>query len=245
MDGTGAVVQACDEPSLRAAIAQGGTVSFGCSGTITLTQAITITTNVTLTGVGAVVTISGGDKTRMFDVSPGVEFQLSSLRLTGGFASYGGAISNGGGRLMLTAVTVVSNNAGPPRPFLVVGPGAGAAIYSASGEVVATDCTFASNVVFAANGFGAPTPARGGAICVESGMLTLTRCNFIQNSATGGTSASSVPGIVGGTDALGGVIFNGGTSSVRRCTFISNEAQRRSCAAQRRAWRAATARQSV
>src|SRR4026207_1166162 len=91
-DGPGAVGQACDEPSLRAAIAQGGTVSFGCSGTITLTQAITITTNVTLTGVGSVVTISGGNKTRLFDVSPGVEFQLSSLRLTGGFANYGGAI---------------------------------------------------------------------------------------------------------------------------------------------------------
>ena len=225
MDGTGAIVQACDEASLRAAISQGGTVTFGCSGTITLTQAITITTNVTLSGVGAVVTLSGGDKTRLFDVSPGVEFQLASLRLTGGFANYGGAISNGGGRLLITAVTVVSNNAGPPRPFLVVGPGAGAAIYSVSGDVVATDCTFASNVVFAANGFGTPTPARGGAICVESGSLTLTRCNFIQNSATGGTPASSAPGIpILGTDALGGAIFNGGTASVRRCTFTSNAA---------------------
>jgi len=225
LDGTGAVVQACDEASLRAAIAAGGTVTFGCSGTITLTQTITITTNVALSGVGAVVTLSGGDKTRLFDVSAGVEFQLSGLRLTGGFANYGGAISNGGGRLLLTAVTVVSNNAGPPRPFLVVGPGAGAAIYSVSGDVVATDCTFASNVVFAANGFGAPTPARGGAICVESGSLTLTRCSFIQNSATGGTPASPAPGIpVPGTDALGGAIFNGGTASVRRCTFMSNEA---------------------
>ena len=225
MDGTGAVVQACDEASLRAAIAQGGTVTFGCSGTITLTQAITITTSVTLNGVGAVVTISGGDRTRLFDVSPGAEFQLSSLRLTGGFANYGGAISNGGGRLVLTGVTVVSNNAGPPRPFMVVGPGAGGAVYSVSGDVVATDCTFASNLVFAANGFGAPTPARGGAICVENGSLTLTRCSFIQNSATGGTPASSAPGVpILGTDALGGTIFNGGTASVRRCTFVSNEA---------------------
>ncbi len=221
----GAVVQACDEASLRAAIAQGGTVSFGCSGTITLTQSITIATNVTLIGVGAVVTISGGDRTRLFDVLPGAEFQLSSLRLTGGFANYGGAISNGGGRLMLTAVTVVSNNAGPGRQFMVVGPGAGAAIYSVAGDVVATDCTFASNVVFAANGFGAPTPARGGAICAESGSLTLTRCSFIQNSTIGGTPASSspVPMPVPGTDAWGGAIFNGGTALVRRCTFVNSE----------------------
>jgi hypothetical protein len=224
-DITAAVVSSCDEGSLRAAIAQGGTVTFGCSGTITLTQAISIRTNVALNGVGAVVTLSGDDRTRLFNVLPGVEFQLSSLTLTRGFANFGGAISNGGGTVVLTAMTVVSNNAGPPRPFMVVGPGAGGAVYSRTGAVSATDCVFSSNAVFAANGFGEPTPARGGAICIDGGTLSLLRCDFTRNSVTGGTPASSGPGIPNfGTDALGGAIFNDGTASVHRCTFSGNEA---------------------
>src|SRR5581483_6431680 len=50
-------VSTCDEPTLDAAIAAGGTVTFACSGTITLTHAITIGAgaNVTLDASGATV----------------------------------------------------------------------------------------------------------------------------------------------------------------------------------------------
>jgi hypothetical protein len=222
-DGTAAVVTPCDEAGLRAAIAEGGVVTFGCSGTITLTQAITITTNVVLNGVGAQVTLSGGDKTRLFNVSPGVVFELQSLRLTRGIATHGGAISNDGGQLVLTGVTVVSNNATPMG--LVVGPGAGGAIYSRSGMVVATQCVFASNSVYAASGFAGPTPARGGAIAMDGGSLQVINCVFESNAARGGPGRGDLfPGVANpGTDALGGAIFSSGTTSVQRCQFFRNQ----------------------
>ena len=55
----GGVVSICDEAHLRAALTGGGAVTFACSGTITLTQPITITADTTIDGSGQAVTISG------------------------------------------------------------------------------------------------------------------------------------------------------------------------------------------
>src|SRR6185369_7143564 len=57
-------VNVCDEPSLRAAIAAGGWIQFGCSGTITLANPITISNNVVLDGSLVNATISGGGTVR-------------------------------------------------------------------------------------------------------------------------------------------------------------------------------------
>jgi hypothetical protein len=61
-------VTTCDESTLRTVIsnaAAGDTVSFGCSGTITLTSGgggtITLSKNLTIDGSGQAVTISGGN----------------------------------------------------------------------------------------------------------------------------------------------------------------------------------------
>jgi hypothetical protein len=48
-DGT---VTACTEAALQAAMAGGGTVTFSCDGTITLTQSIWTLTNTVLDGSG-------------------------------------------------------------------------------------------------------------------------------------------------------------------------------------------------
>jgi hypothetical protein len=226
MDGTGAVVQACDEASLRAAIAQGGTVSFGCSGTITLTQAITIHTNVAIVGFGALVTLSGENKTRLFNVSPGVELRIHSLELIRGIATNGGAIFNDGGSLVLESVTFTGHNATPmvPGSSLIFGRGAGGAIYSRTGTVHATFCTLQSNSAFSAGGFEVNMPARGGAICMDGGSLYLMNCILATNTATGGNGrGDGFPGIASpGTEAFGGAIWNSGTGSVRRCQFFNN-----------------------
>ena len=48
----GGVVSVCDEAHLRAALAGGGTVTFSCSGTITLTATIRILADTTIDGTG-------------------------------------------------------------------------------------------------------------------------------------------------------------------------------------------------
>ncbi len=55
----GGVVSLCDEAHLRSALAGGGAVTFGCSGTITLQSTITIAAYTTIDGSGQDVTLSG------------------------------------------------------------------------------------------------------------------------------------------------------------------------------------------
>jgi len=217
-----AYVTTCDDASLRAAIAEGGLVTFGCSGTIVLTQAITITTNVVLNGVGALVTISGNDQVPLFNVSLDVEFQIANLQLTRGVGQFGGAISNDGGRLVLNGVTITSNNA---TPSTFVGPGAGGGIYSRGGTVIAAGCLFSSNRVHARHGF-VPLTARGGAICMDGGSLQLTDSLFQSNTAEGGPGNNSSPGfsVASGVEAAGAAIYSDGPATAQRCRFFSNSA---------------------
>ena len=60
----GGVVTNCTEANLRGAMAGGGTVTFACDGTITLTNTITGDLDVTLDGTGHHVAISGGGAVR-------------------------------------------------------------------------------------------------------------------------------------------------------------------------------------
>ena len=204
-------------------MSQGGVVSFGCSGTITLTQAITVSTNVALTGVGAMVTISGNDQTRLFNVSPGVELALASLQITRGLASYGGAISNESGRLVLDGVAIVSNNAMSTGEG---SPGVGGAIYSRGGIVIVSGCVFTSNVAFSSNARSRAQSASGGAICMEGGTLQIVNCLFQDNWARGGNGApDSQTAFFGlGADAFGGAIYSSGTGAVQRCQFLHDGA---------------------
>src|SRR6185436_13852633 len=77
-DGT---VTTCDQPSLEAALAGGGNVSFACSGVIVLTNTISITTDTVLDGTGQSVTISGNDQVRLFNVESNVDFTVIQMAL--------------------------------------------------------------------------------------------------------------------------------------------------------------------
>src|SRR5690242_1061392 len=69
----GGVVATCNQASLVAAMAGGGSVTFSCNGTITLTSQIVISQNTTIDGgVLGLVTISGGSTTRIFTTTSGV-----------------------------------------------------------------------------------------------------------------------------------------------------------------------------
>ena len=80
----GGVVSVCDEAHLLAALAGGGTVTFSCSGTITLTATITIAADTTIDGSGQTVTISGNHAVRVFTVNSGVTLNLNRLTIADG-----------------------------------------------------------------------------------------------------------------------------------------------------------------
>ena len=123
----GGIVSVCDESHLRAALAGGGTVTFACSGTITLTAEITITTDTTIDGSGQAVTISGNHAVRVFTVDSGATLNLNELTVANGSTdAYGGGIFNSYGTLTVNNSTFSGNRASdlslihisePTRPY--------------------------------------------------------------------------------------------------------------------------------
>ena len=134
----GGVVSVCNEAHLLAALAGGGTVTFSCSGTITLTATITIATDTTIDGSGQTVTISGWNPTlgtmRVFTVNAGVALSVNALTVAdgGSFDNAGGILNNG--TLIVSNSTFSGNNA-----F-----GNGGAIYN-SGTLTVSNSTFSGN----------------------------------------------------------------------------------------------------
>ena len=115
------LVNSADEASLRAAIQIGGWVGFTVSGTITITNTISITKDVFLDGGNGRMTIDGGNAVRLFYVGSGVTFGITNLTLANGSCilitnsvgtnADGGAIYNDGGTVSLAACTLTNNSA--------------------------------------------------------------------------------------------------------------------------------------
>lgn len=201
----------CTEVALDSALAGGGLVDFNCGGspvTITLTSQKTITVDTTINGAD-LVTLSGGNSTRLFMVNLGITLNLESLALTNGSAAPGGAIYNEG-IVNITNVLLTANLA--PGGFadaiynggalsLVnsslsnnIGGLAGGGVYN-NGTVTILSSTFTGN-----------QSAIAGAI-YNHGTLTIARSNFTDNKTTGGGGAG---------------IFNDGNVSVFTSMFSGN-----------------------
>ena len=133
----GGVVGVCDQAHLRAALTGGGTVTFSCGGTITLTTEITIATDTTMDGSGQTVTISGNHAVRVFIVNPGITLSLNKLTVANARVDHGGG--DGGGILNSGTVTVSNST------FSANHCGwAGGGIYN-SGTLTISNSTFAGN----------------------------------------------------------------------------------------------------
>ncbi len=76
----GGTVSDPTEAALRAAMADGGLVSFDCEGTITVSSRLTNELDTVLDGMGHQVTISGGNNVGVFYVKSNVNFKLANLR---------------------------------------------------------------------------------------------------------------------------------------------------------------------
>ena len=235
LPGHAAVVSTCDESSLRAAIFQGGTVTFVCDGTIVLSNTIIIGSDVALDGTGRNVAISGNNAVRLFQVLPGINFSLTNLTLSSGRADTGAAIYSMGGNILAVSC-VFSNNAArgtngaPSAVGNEGGPARGGAIASELGQVRVNDCQFAGNTARGGDAASgqftgrAGGPGSGGAIYNNGGALQIEDTTFFQNSVEGGPGSIGMmfgPG-PGGAAGGGGIFSTGGSLNLRRSTFDLN-----------------------
>ena len=133
--------------SLRYEVAQANaapgadTIRFatGLAGTIHLASDIALTTDLTIEGSRAAVTVDGGNATRLFDVTGGAHVSIQSLTLADGTA---------------TGDTLDTPNVGPTTM--------GGAVFVDASTLAVSDVTFVND-----RAVGGPNLAAGGAIAAE------------------------------------------------------------------------------
>ena len=144
--------------SLRDAIivaAPGDTIAFAVTGTIGLTSGqLLLNKNLTINGIGAnVLTVSGNNASRVFEVTSGDTVSISGLMISNGAASFGGGILNAGA-LTVNNSTFSGNSAST-----------GGGILNLVGTLTVTNSTFSDN-----------SAGIGGGIFNYGGALTLSNC---------------------------------------------------------------------
>jgi predicted outer membrane repeat protein len=209
------VVTVCDEVHLLAALADSGSVTFSCSGTITLAAEIPIAANTTIDGSGQTVTISGNNSVRVFRVSSGGTLNLNWLTVADGSADTGGGISNGSGGALTVSNSTFSGNSASTY---------GGGIYNGgSGTVTVSNSTFSGNSAH----------SDGGGICNYDGTLIVSNSTFSGNSANdhgGGIRSAGTLSVSNSTFAGnnanggGGIFIRNGAAQVSNSTFSGNSA---------------------
>ncbi len=189
------VVASCTEAALRAAVAGGGIITFNCGVTpvtITVTAELQVTKDTFIDG-GNLVTLSGGNATRVFHTAAYVALTLQNLSVSNGKPLSGngsGAAVFGGWRGRLTVLhSHFENNDGTSGNME---SGGGAIFVSAGSALIVRDSVFIGN-----------RGTQGGAINNLLSNLTVENSQFINNDSTAG-------GVVG--YGYGGAIYTDGAS---------------------------------
>jgi hypothetical protein len=206
----------------------GDTINFaaGLQGTITLTSGeLAITKNLDIEGPGAaLITVSGGNSSRVFDITPGIDATLAGLTISNGQVKaasttsdvilFGGGIYNAG-TLTLSNCTVTGNTAEADvtnsNGYLMLAYSYGGGLFN-NGTAAVTGCSFTGNTSsysFSSTGSSSLVSGvgHGGAIG-NTGQLTLTN--------------STLDGNTSGGD--GGGLYNSGQAAVTGCTFSNSKA---------------------
>src|SRR5439155_13131903 len=137
----------------------------------------TITTDMTITGPAAGVTVDGNNASRVFQIDSGTASSpavaLSGMTIANGVVSgdNGGGILNNHGTLTLTNCTLSGNRAFFGGGIYNDGSGGGNA------SLTVANCTFSVN-----DGFGGGGIGNHGAVG-QSASVTLTNCTFSGNTA--------------------------------------------------------------
>jgi predicted outer membrane repeat protein len=207
--GTGTAAS-CTEAALNTALTGGGNIYFNCGTTpvtINVTSEKIITANTFIDGATngvPVVTLSGGNSKRIFNVTGQVQLSVKNLTLANGLtADQGAAINNpNGGTLTIANTTFNNNSSTKPGEF------GGGAIYSGPlGTVSVTNSTFDGN-----------KGSIGGAIRILNSNLTVTNSTFKNNKAVD-TSLGN-----GGAIYIDGANGDNGKINITGSTFTTNSA---------------------
>jgi hypothetical protein len=200
----------------------------GTAHTIVLTGSqleLTDAATTSISGPGAnLLSISGGNLSRVFQVDGPVTASISGLTISGGNAGVSG---NGGGlanfgNTTLSNCTISGNTSG------VLGgskAGYGGGVYGAAGSTTTlNDCTVSGDSAVWGGGlyscsalvlnrctFNNNSADHGGALASYQGTSTLTDCTFTKNSST-------VQG--------GGPLFYDGSATLTNCNISNNNASR-------------------
>jgi hypothetical protein len=211
-NGTGA---SCTESALDACLPTGGTVTFNCGGaaTITVTSTKSSWADTTIDG-GSLMTISGGNRVRVFSVNPGVKLTVKNLTIANGNTEgYGGGISNdgtlrvgnsffSGGTLSVTNCTFSGNSAdrggggdiGANSMVMVTNStfSGNSADWGGGGDIGANSMVMVTNSTFSGN--SADWGGGGGGISnrILSGEGTRVTNTILANSTSGGNCDGSI-----------------------------------------------------
>ena len=221
-----ASVQACTEAGLDAAIAAGGSNTFSCAGatTIAITASKSISVaNLVLDG-GGLLTISGGNARRIFQVNGGSAVTFQNLTISNGFLASG----SGAGILNFGTAAIV-NSAFSGN---VIVTGGGAAVQNV-GAMTVDKSTFLNNSVTSVSGI-----ADGAAINNNGNSLIVSNSTFSGNSAGRGGAILASTGlsiynstIVGNSASVtcgAGAIFAVGTTTLAN-TIVANNTSGGAC----------------
>ena len=204
--------------SLRAAIKaarDGDTLVFApalTGQTITLTGGeLVISKSLDIEGPGAgLLTVSGNNASRVFNISKRATAQLAGLTVTHGQADHGGGILNGAGaHLTLSDVCLSDNRAAN-------GLAGGAVFNDANARLSIRDSTLTGNRAETTGGFDPSTGGSGGgAIFNETGA----ELRVARSDVSGNVAVTTV-----GFDNLGGALYNnGGTATINDSTLANNQ----------------------
>jgi len=223
----------CTEATLVAALTGGGLVTFNCGGavTIVLTSTKTISSDTTIQG-GNMITLSGGNSTRIFLVNSGVTLTLQDITIANGNDNDAGGILNNGGTLNILHSTFTGNTADCTGAGTCYANG-GAIKNQNIGVLNITDSSFINN-----SGGPEPYEARGGAIYNADSTLNITHSLFSGNTSQEGGAIYNYSGTIQVTgvstfteniatkagDPSGGAIYNWDRLTVSQTTFSENHA---------------------
>jgi hypothetical protein len=212
--------------------ANGDTINFSITGTITLTNGVLlVTNNVTILGPGpAGLAVNGNGNSRVFRAQGGVSATIAGLTITNGKAlgDFGGGIYNDHSTLTVSNCSLTGNSSRFGGSIYNDGVGgtaslsvtdstistnmagiAGAGIFnnaiSGSATLTVANTTFIGNFT-ASNGNGAGIYNDGQSS--GSAMLTVVNCTFFANAAYFGSG--------------GGIYNDAGTLTVSASTFSNN-----------------------
>lgn len=211
----GGRVNPLSQSDLESAMAEGGVVTFGASGTLVLSNTIHVLRDTTLRADGESVVLSGGDSIRLFAVASNVSFHVEGLVLANG-------------RVAVPAPL-------PASPPIAGSNTRGAAILNVGGNVSLSDCILTNHFVRGGDA-GTDTAQQGGApggsghgaaIWSFGGELRLTNSVVGFNRVEGGLGSSATFGLAAasGTAAGAGIYVEHGSVDLDGVEFAGNIAE--------------------